>query len=223
MYTKSMLRRTLAIAFVVCTSVAYAQLDSNSVTVTAFRNVNLQPDQIIFSVRVNSGLNTSLDEIIAVLQGSGIGIANFSSVSTGNSFTFNLPPPGAQPEPMLEWDFVLPVPLSKMKDTTTTLSNLQQTITQRNKGLTLWFYVQGSQVSLQLQQSQSCPIADLLADARAQAQKLANASGQNVGNVLAMSSSIATTVSNGVALAGFPYSSYLPGCSMTAKFALGRF
>src|SRR5437879_1708715 len=78
-YTRVMFKRTLIIAFVMCT-LAFAQLDSNSVTVTASRNVNLQPDQTVFSVRVDSGLNTSLDDILIALQGSGIGIGNFSGV-----------------------------------------------------------------------------------------------------------------------------------------------
>lgn len=219
-----MLKRGLIIMLVVCTSVTFAQLDSNSVTVTASRNVNLQPDQTVFLVRVSSGLNTSLDDVIAALQGSGIGIGNFSSVSTGNVLPFTQLTPGQQPPPpSLEWDFTLPVPLSKVKDTATMLANLEQTLAQKKNGLALSFNVQGAQVSQQLQQSQTCPIADLLADARAQAQKLASATGLGVGNILAMSSAVAATVSNGVAITGFPYSSYAPICSITVKFALGRF
>jgi hypothetical protein len=220
-----MLKRTLIIimAFVMCTSVAFAQLDSNSVTVTASRNVNLQPDQTVFSVRVTSGLNTGLDDVIAALQGAGIGLGNFSGVSMDQQFVSIGPSPQPVPQPMLGWTFVLPVPLSKMKDTAMTLTNLQQTIAQKNAGLALSFYVQGSQVSPQLQQSQTCAFTDLLSDARAQAQKLATASGLNVGTILAMSSSTSTTVANGVVLTGYPYISYSPVCSMTVKFALGRF
>jgi Protein of unknown function (DUF541) len=215
-----MLKRVLSTAFVMCTSLAFAQLDSNSVTVTASRNVNLQPDQTVFSVQVSSGLTTSLDDIIAALQGSSIGIGNFSGVSTAPQYFAGT---GMQPQPMLDWTFTLPVSLSKMKDTTATLANLQQTIPQKNSGLALSFYVQGIQVSQQLQQSQTCAYTDLLADARAQAQKLATATGLGVGAILALSSATSTTVANGVALTGFPYTSYSPVCSMTVKFALGRF
>lgn len=216
-----MLRRTLITAFVVCTSLAFAQLDSNSVTVTASRNLTLLPDQGIFAVRVSSGLNTSLDDILTALQGSGIGLGNFSGVSMAPQFISV--GTGQQPQPPLEWTFGLPVPLSKVKDTATTLTNLQQTIAQKNTGLTLSFYLQGSQVSPQLQQSQTCAFTDLVGDARAQAQKLATAAGLNVGAVLAMSSFTSTTVPNGVVITGYPYTSYSPVCSMTVKFALGRF
>src|SRR5437870_5611563 len=53
-----MLRRTLLISVVLSTSLAFAQLDSNSVTVTASRSTNLQLDQAIYSVRVDSVLDT---------------------------------------------------------------------------------------------------------------------------------------------------------------------
>lgn len=214
-----MLKRSVAAAFLICTCPAFAQLDSNSVTVTASRNINLQPDQIVFAVRVISGLNTNLDEVLAAVQGSGIGMGNFTGLSTVQQFGT----PGQQPQPMLEWTFGLPVPLSRTKETTAALTTLQQTIAQKNSGLALSFNVQGSQVSPQLQQSQTCPFPDLIADARAQAQKLANASGLSVGNILAMSGSTATTVSNGVVLTASSYVSFLPACSVTVKFALGRF
>src|SRR5438874_1912535 len=210
-----MLKRILIIALVACTSVAFAQLDSNSVTVTASRNPNLQPDQAVFAVRVISGLTTSLDEIIAALQGSGLGLANFLGMSTTQPFT--VVGAGPQIQPMLEWDFALPAALSKTKETVTTLTNLQQTIAQKNSGLTLSFYLQGSQVSQQLQQSQNCAFTELVADARAQAQKLATAAGLNVGTILAMSSFTSTTVANGIPITGNLYSSCPPLCSMTVK------
>jgi uncharacterized protein YggE len=47
--------------------------------------------------------------------------------------------------------------------------------------------VEGTQVSQQLQQSQTCSNADLVADATAQAQKLAAAAGLTLGPVLQLS------------------------------------
>lgn len=215
-----MLKRAALLGLLVCIRWSYAQLDSNSVTVTASRNFTQQPDQTVFAVQVNSGLNTSLEEVIAALQGSGIGPGNFSRVSTPGGFVLGT---GAPPQPMLEWDFTLPVPIAKTKDTTMALTALQQSLAQKNSGLTLSFYIQGSQVSQQLQQSQTCPVADLLADARAQAQKLASATGLGAGNVLAISSTTVSTVTNGVAITTLGYSPYAPVCSITVKFALGRF
>ena len=61
---------------------AFGQLDSNSITVTASRNASLQPDQAVFAVSVQSGISASLDDVLAALQGSGITAANLSSVSS---------------------------------------------------------------------------------------------------------------------------------------------
>src|SRR6202035_43594 len=116
--------------------------------------------------------------------------ANFSGISAA-PFTGNIIPTPQQPPTvtqMLQWTFALSATLAKIKDTIATLSALQKTIAQQNNGLMLSFNVQGTQVSAQLQQSQACPTSDLLADARAQAQKLTDAAGFTLGAILAMSS-----------------------------------
>ena len=71
----------LYFGLIVFASLAFGQLDSNSVTVTASRGVSVQADQAVFGVFVDSGLNTSLDDVLAALQGSGITVANFSGVT----------------------------------------------------------------------------------------------------------------------------------------------
>ena len=209
---------------------AFAQLDSNSVTVGATRSMTQQPDQVLFGVTVQSGLSTSLDDVVAALQGSGITAANFSGISMGPVLVFTgnpIPAPPVSPiaAPPLQWVFALPAPLAKIKDTIATLTALQKSIARQNNGLTLSFSVQGSQVSAQLQQSQVCPTSDLLADARAQAQKLANAAGLTLGTVLAMSSGTSTSGSVGfvTSVPSFLLASSPSVCSMTVKFALLRY
>jgi hypothetical protein len=59
---------------------AGGQILPNSITVTASNNVNLQPDQAVFSVTVGSGLDTGLDDVLAAVQSAGITAANLSSV-----------------------------------------------------------------------------------------------------------------------------------------------
>ena len=219
-----MFRAHFYLAFLISASLAFAQLDSNSVTVAASRNINLQPDQVVFAVFVDSGLNSSLDDILSALRGSGITAANFSGVSTVSSFNFVGPNQAPQP-PMLEWAFGLAVPFSKMKDTVATLTSLQQTVSQKNSELKLSFQIQGTEISPQLQQSQMCVLADLIADARSQAQKLGDAAGLGVGSILAVSSFTTTTVPGPIPVNRFSSTSgtFLPGCSVTVKFALGRF
>jgi hypothetical protein len=204
-------------------SLAFAQLDSNSITVNASRSTNLQRDQAVFGVFVQSDLNTSLNDVLTALQGSGITSANFSGVSGNSGFTIS---PGQSPA--LQWAFGLPAPLTKTKDTVAALTALQQNIAQNNKSLKLSFSIQGTQVSEQLQRSQTCSIPDLLADARSQAQKLADAGGVTLGTILAMSSptsSVGGTLSLGVVSGNFVSPApFLPvPCAVTVKFAVTRF
>src|SRR5690242_4547717 len=146
---------------------AWHVLGQQSLTITASRSIALQPDEVVFAVTVSSGLNTGLDDVVAALTGSGVTASNFVNIDTGR----------ARPDPVLVWSFNLPVPFPKIKDTVTSLTALQKTIGQNNSGLNFTFNVVSTQVSPQLQASQQCPIPDLVADARAQAQKVANSAG----------------------------------------------
>jgi hypothetical protein len=190
----------IILALVLFLSVAFAQVDSNSITVTASRgNSSGPPDQALFGVVVSSGLDTSLDDVIALLQGTGISAANLQAldeypISTGTS---------GQTTETLNWRFSFTAPLAKNKDTIAMLTNLQATIAKKNNGVTMSFSIQGTRTSVQ--PPQTCSQSDLLTDARTQAQKLADGAGVGVGNILAMSSSTYAT------------------CSLTVKFALLRY
>jgi hypothetical protein len=169
---------------------AFGQLDSNSITVSASANATPQPDQVVFSLSVGSGINTGFDDILAALQGLGITAANFSSVSTEGQTIATLGTAiSPTPAPALVWFFTLPAPLANTKATVASLAALQQNFTQQNNGLTLSFSVTGTQVSQQLVQSQPCSIAGLITAATTQAQSLAAASGFTLGGILALSSS----------------------------------
>lgn len=209
----------LAAGFVLFAPLLMGQLDTNSVTVTASNTANLQPDQVVFSIQVTSGINASLNDIVAALQGTGITIANFTEIIPGVSTSIGT----GLPLPAETWLFTLAAPLAKIKDTVAQLTSLQQTIAKQNNGLQMSFSVQGTQISQQLQQSQPCVLSDLLANARTQAQNLASAAGFTLDVIQAMSSSVSTAVSN----QGQSSSSSLLGpaaapCTVTVKFGLIR-
>jgi hypothetical protein len=183
-------------------SLAYGQLNFNAVTVTSSQNANLQPDQAVFAVTVTSPLNTALNDVVAALQGSGIGLANFSGVSVLGG------------QAALQWNFALTAPLDNTKGTVATLIALQQSVAAKNSSLALSFSIQGTQVSQQAQQSQPCVISSLLSDARSQAQTLAAASGRALGRIMAMLSSTSNTT------AGSSQPSAPPPCTVTVTFAV---
>ncbi len=219
--------RYLHLPFLFSAALAFAQLDSNSVTVTSSRNANLQPDEAVFGVYVDSPTSTTLDDVLAALAGSGITMTNFIGVSTVQNPGGTEPPP-----PGLEWVFAVTAPIAKTKDTIATLTSLQARVTQAKSGLVLSFAVQGTQVSPKLQQSQPCTLSDLIADARAQAQKLADAAGMPLGPILAASSATLSTSTAGIVAPGISFNRFtlisssfsVPApCTATVKFALGRF
>src|ERR1700691_5414366 len=150
---------------------AFGQLESNTVTISATRSISLQPDQVVYSLSVNSALNTTLDQIVAALSGLGVTSANLTGVNNNSA-----------PQ-TLQWSFALAAPFPNLGATIGSLIKLQQTITQNNSGLTLTFSIAGTQVSAQLQQSQSCSNSGLIADATAQAQKLVAAAGLTLGPI----------------------------------------
>lgn len=214
---------SLVTLFALSVSLAYGQLDSNTITVTANRTAAVQPDQAVFQVSVSSGINTSLDDVLAALASSGVTRANFSGVNASPLLILTgIPSPAGAPPPppIILWNFTLAEPLSKIKDTVTMLTALQKTIMQNNSGLTLLYSIQGTQVSPQLQQMQTCSIADLLADARTEAQKLANAANLFLGPVLAMSA-LTTSSTGGVIVPGLVFNA-TPPCTLTVKFAVTR-
>jgi uncharacterized protein YggE len=217
------MRRLAAVLLFVYCSVAFAQLDSNSITVSASNNATLQPDQAVFSVTVTTPLTTGLDDVLTALAGSGITAANFSGVSTQTLYSIT----GTQlPNPTLVWQFSVTSPLTNTKTTVASLSTLQQNIAAAKNGLTLSFSIVGTQVSQQLAQSQTCSLASLITSATTQAQALASAAGVQLGAILALSSSTSNAVSNSTFVSG-PYVSTIynsvpPPCAVTVKFNVTR-
>ena len=234
------MRQFFSVIFLLLSSSSlYGQLESNSLIITASRETNLQPDTAVFGIIVNSDLSASLDGIIAALQGSGITASNFVEVSSVGGPPVGAPTAGALAKPGLQWIFDLPVPFSKMRETTGLLARIRDAVAKQNNGLTMTFNVQGTLVSPQLQQSQQCSMPDLLADARSQAQSVANATGFSVGQVLAMSSGQVAQPVLQPRAGNFTSSAFLVGtfsvalfqippsspviCSLTVKFGLLRF
>lgn len=210
---------------------AFAQSTSNSITVSASNTTTLQPDQVLFSITVTSGLNTGLDDVLAALQGSGITMANFSSVSTVGQITSVLGNSGGLPStlaPTLGWTFTLPVPFANTKSTVTSLTTLEQNIAKANNGLTLSFSIVGTQVSQQLAQSQTCSYSSLITSATTQAQSLAAASGFTLGSIIALSSSSASVTTSSSYVSTGPYVALLsnatpPPCAVTVRFSVTRY
>lgn len=194
-----------------------AQLANNTLTVQASRTVYAQPDQVVFTITVASGTDAVLDDIVAELHGTGITADNLIGVSQGTSEWFS----------SVQWTFNLAVPLAKIADTAASLTAL-------HSNDTITFEIQGTQLSPVAQAAQQCKQPDLVADATAQAKKLAAAAGLTIGPILAISNAapspgipVAAVLTGGFAQATlslisspFFLQSSFPACSLAVEFAL---
>lgn len=201
--------------FFLSTSAVFAQLDSNTITVTASRTSNPLPDQVGIYIDVNSPLSTSLDDVLAALNGLNLTTADLQNVSSNRSY-FGLPSTMPGP-PTLDWTFRFAVPFSKLKDTIAMLTALQKSVPQSNSALMFEFGVEGARASSQALQMQGCSVPGLLDDARSQAKNIASAANAGVGDVLGMSTA---TVALGDCSS--VYYCFAPPCTLTVKFALTR-
>ena len=183
-----------------------AQLANNTVTVTASQSSPVQPDEAVFSLTVSSGVDKSLDDVVASVAGLGITATNLVQISSPlTASSSSVPLPSNVPAPSLGWTFQLVVPFSKLKDTTSALASLQKSIPQNNSGLSLSYSLLSTRVSGQ--QAPTCNLADLVTKAGAQAQDIAGAAGFKAGAIVGLTSSMSNAVP--------------PTCSLTARFAMG--
>jgi len=191
-----------------------AQVSSTdrTITVTASRNSNVTPDQASISVAVYSNTDASRDDVLNAAQGSPLTLATFSSVYSTTLYDNN----GRTNHDVLEWTFAITAPISNLKSTIDQLTALQQAVAAKNNGMSVSYSVRGTQTSPQALAGQNCAAADLIADARSQAQKLASAAGLSVGNVVGVSGASVVTPATG----GFSSGISQPSCSLTVKFAL---
>jgi hypothetical protein len=184
----------------ISSSLAIAQVDSNSVTVTAYRTTPVPADQAIYDVSVTAPLATSIDDVLAVVRPAGIGVANFINVYTIQS---------SDNTTLLQWKFTLTASLTNTTATVATLANLQSTVAKNSPGFAVMFSLQGTTASPQALRSLSCSLPDLLNDVKAKAQTMATAAGRFVSGLVALATNVSTPP--GVA------------CSVTAKYSLVGF
>src|SRR6516165_8708166 len=100
--------RTLTLLLIASVCVIAADLDNNTVTVTATRPISVQADQVQVLVDLLATQDTGLDDILAKLKGAGITAANLVGVS-GNAVVVGFP---LATTPVSRWTFQSAVSLS---------------------------------------------------------------------------------------------------------------
>ncbi|HXA50409.1 MAG TPA: hypothetical protein VNV86_08905, partial [Candidatus Acidoferrum sp.] len=100
---------------------AQATATDRTITVTASRNATVAPDQGVITADVVTPTDATLDDVLAVAQGSIVTAANFTSVYTVN----RLDSTGKTYRDYLDWGFTLTGSLSNLKTTLGQLAALQ--------------------------------------------------------------------------------------------------
>ena len=200
-----------------CSSLGWAQLQTNSIEITASRTLNAIPDQASFDVQVATGFGASLSDVVNDLSSVGITAADFASLSPAFLFV-------SRPNYSLEWDFIFTVPLSNAPSILNQLTALTNK-TARISPVSISFDLLG--VSTSQANQPMCPINDLVADATAQAQILANAANLRLGPILAISNQSSTlpgTFSDVFSFGIIPILRLSPSqaCTATVKFGIVR-
>ena len=167
-----------------CGSLGWAQLQTNSIEITTTRTLTATPDQVTFNIWVDTGFGYSLSDVLNAISSVGITADNFAGLSSPFLYIVG------SAHYSLEWDFSLTVPLSKASSTMAQLASLAVK-TARIDALLISFGLQG--VSTSPTNQPTCAISDLVADATAQAQALADAANVRLGPVLAISNQRGTS------------------------------
>ncbi len=180
---------------------------STAISVTATLGQNIQPDQTIFYVTIQSPLTTTFDDVMGALKGTPLTPVTFSNVTTTQNYVYNQPPTTA-----LNWVFQLSVPLAGVKDQVAALQSLTTSLSQAQTPLPLSYTASGPQTSATAQ-VQGCGLSDLVSAARTKAQQIAGAANRKPGNISAMSFSVSTMIGPS---ATPPY--VIPACSLGVTF-----
>lgn len=202
-----------------------AQLDPNTITVTASRTLTGTVNQAVLQITVNAPQDATLEQISAVLQQAGLGSLTF----TGAGTRFGVSNPLFGNALTLRWTFRATVALAALPQA------VASTLALKQPGWPLSVDIS----SITNSDTPPCPYAALIADARAQAQKLAALAGLSVGNILGLSDTprgdfaslgIPTPIAafrlgdfvSTAAFATFTLPSPPSTCSLGVKFALLR-
>ncbi len=200
-----------------------AQQVPNAITVSASRTVNVPPDMVTIYAYVDNGAIATIDGALAALPGSGFTAANLYNFSANSQ----------SGQSLLEWEFSMALPFSKMNDT---LAALQQAASQSTA---VSFGVGGAQLSPQLLAAQDCSYASLLNDAQAQARQVTAAAGISLNDLIAVGESstptaafrsgdfsqIVTgnfTIYNPFTVSYPTYPSQPTSCTLVARYGMGQ-
>jgi len=177
-----------------------AALDDNTVTVTATRTLNIQPDQVLLYVNLISQ-DGGLNDVLTKLHGTGITAANLTSVQPEQTVYDPLTGVPSEPlNPTSVWNFLVRLSFAQLKSSVAALTQAQAGLKPVGGLQALSYYIAGTQVSADAQAAQPCPLTALVSDARRQADSMAAAAGMRTGAIVAIGDAASAEVTAGFAV-----------------------
>jgi len=210
-----------AILLLLVSTAAFAQLDNDTITITALQAVSGQRDEASVSVCLVAEIGTGLDEVLATLQGLGVSERNLVEAGAERGWYCPYPEPWKN---FVWWQFTYSTPVTRIQET---FGALARTTTSLSPGLYLGYGVERDSSA-----APECAVPTLLSQARRQAENVAAAAGLRVGPILALSDGTvdptyvgvgASIGSPALAQAGAMIRQVLtPACQVIAQFKLLR-
>ena len=172
-------RFRLFLLLTLCMSL-FAQTDA--ITVTAARTIDLSPDQITFSLAVVTDPTVSLDQVLEATQAIGLDASKLSTINLMPSYG-----PGS-PRPTLNYVFTLTTAFSRFRETNDKIATMRNSLSDKTPSMDLQVYaVAISPSDASLDQARQALMPQLIADARRRGDLLAKAAGVNLGAVVGVS------------------------------------
>jgi Protein of unknown function (DUF541) len=155
---------------------AFAQTDA--ITVTASRTIDLSPDQIVFTLAVITEPTVTLNQVLEATQSIGLDASKLSTINVQQSYG-----PGS-PRPTLSYVFFLSTTLAKFSETNDKVTSLRRALADQAPPMDAQMYgITVAPSDGSLDQARQALMPQLVSDARRRGDLLARAAGVTLGAI----------------------------------------
>jgi uncharacterized protein YggE len=208
----TMTKKKSAVCFLFFSALLYGQTDALSVTAT--KTVDLTPEELTFSVVVLVDQDTTLDQVLQAIKDTGVATKDLGGIGTSQF--------GPSPnQTRLVYQFTLTAPLSKFKDTLDRFAAVRRGLLASSSTMELQtsaVAITPTEAAREQARLQATP--DLIADARKKAESLAKAAGLSLGPILGIGDAVLAPIGQFGAPVYGPFYGPLGQAGLKTTFAM---
>lgn len=207
-----MTRKKSAVCSLLFSALLYGQTDALSVTAT--KTVDLAPDEVTFSVVALVDQDTTLDQVLQMVKDTGTAAKDLGGIGSSQF--------GPSPnQTRLVYQFTLTTPLAKFKDTLDRFAAVRRSLAASSSTAELQtnaVAIAPAEATREQARLQTTP--DLIADARKKADALAKAAGLTLGPIVGIGEATSASGSQfGIPVYG-PYYGPVGQAGLRTTFAM---